>query len=116
MKNVSLVKVSAMVFSVALASSFVNADDKVSKTMENAQANAAEVEKQQTFPALLESLDTNNDAMLSEAEVSVEHSQFLQEEFAKIDTNQDKNIDEEEFNAYFVAVNDKAFNVAKRKI
>lgn len=119
MKNVSLFKVSAMVVSVAFASSFVKADDKVSKTMENAQtsvAEAAEVGKQQSFPALLQALDSDNDSMLSEAEVSVEHSQFLQEEFAKIDTNQDKNIDEEEFNLYFAAIDEKSIEVAKRKI
>lgn len=119
MKNVSLFKVSAMVVSVAFASSFVNADDKVSKTMESVQtglAEVGEVGKQMSFPDLLEALDGDNDAMLSEAEVSAEHSQFLQEEFTKIDANQDKNIDEEEFNNYFAATNEKSVNVAKRKI
>ncbi|MCI2285210.1 hypothetical protein L3081_19810 [Colwellia sp. MSW7] len=66
--------------------------------------------------ALLEALDTDNDAMLSEAEVSVEHSQFLQDEFVKIDANQDKMIDEEEFNNYLAATKEQPINVAKRKI
>lgn len=119
MKNVSLFKVSAMVVSVAFASSFVNASDTVGKVMENSQTDVAQVietGKQMSFPSLLEALDNNNDAMLSETEVSVEHSKFLQDEFAKIDANQDKNIDEDEFNNYFASVDSKSIKVAKRKI
>lgn len=122
MKNVSLFKISAMVVSIAFASSFVNANDKLSSTMESAQAGVtdmtemAKTAKQQSFPTLLEALDSDNNSMLSEAEVSVEHSQFLQEEFANIDANQDKNIDEEEFNNYFASIEEKSIEVAKRKL
>lgn len=122
MKNVSLFKISAMVVSIAFASSFVNANDKLSSTMESAQTGVtdmtemAKTAKQQSFPTLLEALDSDNNSMLSEAEVSVEHSQFLQEEFANIDANQDKNIDEEEFNNYFASIEEKSIEVAKRKL
>lgn len=122
MKNVSLFKISAMVVSIAFASSFVNANDKLSSTMESAQTGVtdmtemAKTAKEQSFPTLLEALDSDNNSMLSEAEVSVEHSQFLQEEFANIDANQDKNIDEEEFNNYFASIEEKSIEVAKRKI
>lgn len=119
MKNVSLFKVSAMVVSIALVSSYVNANEKVSETMENVQAGVTEMTEtatQQSFPTLLAALDSDNDSMLSEAEVSVEHSQFLQEEFSKIDANQDKNIDEEEFNIYFASVDNTSVKVAKRKL
>lgn len=122
MKNVSLFKISAMVVSIAFASSFVNANDKLSSTMESAQTGVtdmtemAKTAKEQSFPTLLEALDSDNNSMLSEAEVSVEHSQFLQEEFANIDANQDKNIDEEEFNNYFASIEEKSIEVAKRKL
>ena len=39
MKNISLLKITAMVVTVALASSFVNADDKLNKAVEKAQSD-----------------------------------------------------------------------------
>ena len=116
MKNVSLFNVTVMVITVAFASNFVNAEDKVSKTIEKTQSDAAEVvevAKQLTFPALIEALDSDKDGMLSQAEVSVDKNQLLQEEFTKIDVNQDKQIDEVEFNNYLAAVQNKAVTVAK---
>ena len=116
MKNVSLFKVTAMVVTVAFASSFVNAEDKISKVVEKTQSDVVEVAKQLNFPALIEELDSDKNGMLSQTEVSANQSKLLQEEFNKMDVNQDKQIDEAEFNSYLGEVKDKATDLAKSVI
>jgi len=113
MKNVSLFKVTAMVVTVAFASSFVNAEDKISKEIEKAQSDVVEVAKQLNFPALIEKLDSDKNGMLSHTEVSANKSQLFHEEFNKMDINQDKQIDEAEFNSYLVKAKDKASDAVK---
>jgi len=116
MKNVSLFKVTAMVVTVAFASSFVNAEDKISKVVEKVESDVVEVSKQLNFPALIEELDSDKNGMLSQSEVSANQSKLLQEEFNKMDVNQDKQIDEAEFNSYLAEVKDKATAIAKSVI
>ena len=111
MKNISLFNVTAIVIIIAFASSFVSAEDKVNKGIEKTQSDVAEVvevAKQLNFPALIETLDTDKNGILSQAEVSADQNQLLQEEFTKIDVNQDKQIDEAEFNNYVAVIKDKA--------
>ncbi|MCW8833867.1 MAG: hypothetical protein OQK09_13015 [Colwellia sp.] len=110
MKNVSLFKVTAMVITVAFASSFVNAEDKV---IEKSQADAIGSAKQPTFSTLIEKLDTDKNGMLSQAEVSANKNQLLHKEFNKMDANQDQQIDEAEFNNYLAKVKNKTADLAK---
>lgn len=113
MNNISLIKVTGFVVTVALASSFVNAEDKINTIVEEAQSDVVKVEKQLSFPTLIEELDTDKNGMLSQTEVSATHSKVLKAEFNKMDTNQDKQIDEAEFNRYLAEVKDKATTIAK---
>jgi len=110
MKNVSLLKVTFMVVVAALASNLVNADDDVQKTIEHAKPI---IVPQIQFSELIEELDSDKNGMLSEEEVSVTQSKVLQEEFKKMDTNEDSQIDEAEYNSYLAEVKDKSFEVAK---
>ena len=110
MKNVSLLKVTFMVVVAALASSLVNADDAVEKVVEQKQPILV---PQIQFSELIEKLDSDKNGMLSEEEVSVTKSKLLQDEFKKMDSNQDNQIDEAEYNSYLAEVKDKSFNVAK---
>ncbi len=109
MKNVSLFKTTVMVVTVAFASSFVNAKDKT----ETSQAEVVELAQQQSFSALVETLDSDKNGMLSQAEVSTNPKQFLLKEFSKIDVNQDEQIDEAEFNTYLTAIKGKTIVVVK---
>lgn len=110
MKNVSLVKVTAMVITVTFVSNFVNAKDKI---IEKAQSEVVTSVEQLNFSALIAKLDSDKNSMLSQKEASVAQNQLLNREFSKIDINQDKQIDEAEFNRYLVAVNAKTPDLAK---
>ena len=123
MKNVSLLKVTALVVTAAFASTFVNAEDKldravkdINKTVEKIQSQVAEAADQLKFSALTEKLDSDKNGMLSEAEVSANESELLTEEFNKMDANQDKQIDEAEYNSYLAAAKDNATKVIKSVI
>ena len=108
-----------MVITVGFASNFVNAEDKINKGIEKVQADVAEVAevvKQLNFPALLEELDSDKNGMLSQAEVSANQSELLKKEFNKMDVNQDKQIDETEFNSYLADAKNKVTDVAKSVI
>lgn len=113
MKNVSLFKITAMVITVAFASSFVNAEDKI---VEKAQSEIVASAEQLSFSALIAKLDSDKNGMLSQEEASVDQSQLLNVEFNKVDVNQDKQIDEAEFNRYLVEVNAKTPDLAKVRI
>ena len=88
MKNINLLPVTALVITAALASSFVSADDKMGQAL--------------SFPALIAELDSDANGMLSQDEVAVSSNTFLQAEFSNIDTNQDQQIDNAEFNAFLL--------------
>ena len=75
-----------------------------------------EATKQLDFSVLIEKLDSDENGMLSEAEVSANQSQLLNQEFNKMDVNQDKQIDEVEYNSYVAQVNDKAAETIKSVI
>ena len=90
MKNISLFKISAMVITVALASNFVNAQDKVTHAVKTVQPATTQLVKKLNFPTLIEKLDTDKDGALSQAEVTTSHSELLQQIFTKVDTNNDK--------------------------
>jgi len=113
MKNVSLFKITAMVITVAFASSFVNAEDKI---VEKAQSEIVASAEQLSFSALIAKLDSDKNGMLSQDEAAVDQSQLLNVEFNKVDVNQDKQIDEAEFNRYLVEVNAKTPDLAKVRI
>lgn len=110
MKNISLFKVTTMVIAVAFASSFVNAEDKV---VEKTSADAVKSAKQPSFSSLIEKLDTDKNGTLSEAEVAANQNQRLHKAFSKMDANQDKQIDEAEFNNYLTKAKGKTANLAK---
>ncbi len=116
MKNVSLFKVTAMVVSVAFASSFVNAEDKINKAIEKVQSDVAELAQQLEFSNLIEKLDSDKNGMLSQSEVSTQQSQLLHDVFNKIDINQDKQIDEAEYNNYLAQVKSETVDVVKNEI
>jgi hypothetical protein len=125
MKNISLMKVTAMVVvvTVALASSFVNAEDKLSKAVEKvdkvieqSQSDLAELAKELKFSTLLENLDSDKNGMLNQAEVSSNQSQLLHKEFTKMDVNQDNEIDEAEYNTYLSDIKEKAAALVKSAI
>ncbi|MDO6488275.1 hypothetical protein Q4503_11220 [Colwellia sp. 6_MG-2023] len=109
MKNINLFKVTVMVITAALASNFVNAEDKLSATVENAQPK---IEQQLSFPALIAELDGDANGMLSQDEVAVSHLTFLQEEFNNIDANQDSQIEETEFNSFIAQLKKKVSDMA----
>jgi len=116
MKTISLIKVTAIVVSVAFASNFVNAEEKVIDVIEKTPTDVTEVANQLSFPALIEALDSDKNGMLSQAEASADQSKLLQDEFSKMDVNQDKQIDEAEFNDYLAQVKTKISDVAKHGI
>ena len=121
MKNISLLKVTAFVVTAAFGSNFVNADDKVNQAIEQANAEAPKVEasavaEQLQFSSLLEKLDNDKNGTLSVSEVSANQSKLLLEEFTKMDVNQDKEIDETEYNNYLAKVSDKVSTVVKSTI
>lgn len=115
MKKISLVKVTGFVITAAFASNFVNAQDKIeiNKSAESVQSDVIQVEKEISFPKLIKTLDTNKNGKLSESEVSAKHINVLQGIFTKVDANQDKEIDEAEFNLYFVDIKSNTVNIAK---
>jgi len=112
MKNINLLKVTAIVITAALASNFVNAEDKISTTIEASQPEVAKIEQQLSFPALITELDGDANGMLSQDEVAVSHLTFLQEEFNTIDANQDSQIEEAEFNSFIAQLKNKVSDMA----
>jgi len=113
MKNISLFKVTVMVITAALASGFVNAGDKVTHAIKKPQSEIAQIEKQVNFSSLVTKLDSDKNGILSQEEVTASQNTILQEEFSNIDVNQDKQIDEAEFNSYLAEVKGKTTTVAK---
>lgn len=116
MKNISLIKVTVMVISVGFASNFVNAEDKINKTVDKAQVDIAktvEEAEQIKFSDLLEELDSDKNGMLSQAEASADQNKILQDEFKRMDVNKDKQIDELEFNNYIAEVQNKVADLAR---
>jgi len=113
MKNISLFKVTAMVITAALASSFVNAEDKVTETIETSQYEMVKIDQEFSFSALITKLDTDQNGMLSLDEVAATPNKVLHQEFSNIDANQDKQIDEAEFNSFLAEVKDKATTIAQ---
>jgi len=113
MKNTNLLNTTIMVIAVAFASSFVNADDKITQTIEKTQI---EVIEHLEFSTLIEKLDSDKNGMLSEAEAHSDKSQLLHSQFKKMDSNQDKQIDEAEYNRYLTAVKDDASATVKSLI
>lgn len=118
MKNISLFKITAtvVVVTVALASGFINAEDKVSNAIVKAQSDVVESTKKLDFSTLIEKLDSDKNSMLSQAEVSVKQSPLLHKEFNKMDVNQDKEIDEAEYNSYLEEIKNKATDIVKNAL
>jgi Ca2+-binding EF-hand superfamily protein len=110
MKNASLLNTSIMVVIVALASNFVNAEDKIKKTTQLSQKDTIE---QAEFSALINMLDTDKDGVLSEAEVLENTNENLGIVFTEVDSNQDKKINEAEYNSYLAAIKNKAATLVK---
>jgi len=113
MKNTNLLNTTVMVIAVAFASSFVNADDKITQTIEKTQTKVVE---HLEFSILIEKLDSDKNGMLSETEAHSNKSQSLHIQFEKMDSNQDKQIDEAEYNSYLTAVKDDASSAVKSLI
>ncbi|GAA6173575.1 hypothetical protein NBRC116592_32450 [Colwellia sp. KU-HH00111] len=110
MKNVSLFKVSALVITIAFASSFVKAEDKIT---EKAQSTLTKPAKLSSFSGLIAAFDQDKNGILSQNEAAADQNHLLNVEFNKIDANQDKQIDEAEFNNYLEEVNGKITDLAK---
>jgi Ca2+-binding EF-hand superfamily protein len=113
MKDISLFKVTVMVITAALASSFVNAEDKITESIEKFQPEIEKVEQELSFSTLIAEVDSDENGMLSLDEVSTTQNKVLQEEFNNIDANQDKQIDETEFNSFLAKAKDDTTNIAK---
>lgn len=113
MKTTSLLNTTIMVIAAAFVSNFVNADDKITQTIEKTEIEVAE---HLEFSTLIEKLDSDKNGMLSEAEAHSDKSQLLHAEFKKMDSNQDKQIDEAEYNSYLTAVKDDASAIVKSLI
>jgi len=107
MKTFNLFKLTTVVIIVTLASSFINADDSFNTTMQITETEMIQIEEQVSFSALVDALDTDQDGMLSPAEVSASQSELFQQEFTNIDTNQDQQIDKAEFDFYLSEVKRK---------
>jgi len=103
MKNISLINVSMIVVAATLASSFVSADDQLTSQL-NGQVEYAE---------LIASLDSDNDGLLSQAEIITSKVKVLPDAFDKIDLNNDEKISEKEFNDFLVNINAKKVVVTK---
>ena len=99
-----------MVITIAFASSFVNADDKIT---EKAKSASPAPTTQSSFSGLIAAFDQDKNGVLSQLEAAKEQSHLLNIEFNKIDANQDKQIDEAEFNSYLEEVNGKITDLAK---
>jgi len=112
MKKISLFKITVIVITATIASNFVNAEDMITELLEQSQSTMA-LKEQTSFASLIETLDTDQDGMLSPIEVSASQNKLLQEEFTNLDLNQDQQIDEAEFNSYLAEVKDKAIDVEK---
>ena len=86
MKKINLLPVTALVITAAFTSSFVSAENEIGLAL--------------SFPALIAELDSDANGMLGQDEVAASSHTVLQEAFSNIDTNQDQQIDNAEFNAF----------------
>lgn len=91
MKNISLIKVTFTVVSMAVASSLVSANDLMPKNAPNIEVPS---------PAIIQfdQLDINKDNLLSLVEA--EKYKTVYESFTKIDSNDDASISKDEFTKF----------------
>lgn len=111
MKTISLKKVTAVVLTCVVGSSyFANANETDAKLMEKTDAKVAKVkvisEKKAAskFAMLVKKFDLDKDGLLSKVEIETSKSEKLLALFSKIDTNTDSGISEAEFNQYIAQV------------
>ena len=103
MRNISLLKLSAVVVSASMASFFVSADE-ISIT--SADKEPAQVqEKSGVEKIAFSALDTNKDGKLSKQEVGASKNQLLAQAFSKIDLNADDELTQDELDSFIVAAN-----------
>ena len=91
MNNISLKQLTLAVIATALISTYVSADDAVEKTTAIAKSTA-------THKIDFQQIDTDKDGAISQVEAKV--NQFLNDSFAKVDTNGDAVISKDEFDAF----------------
>jgi len=102
MNNISLAKITLGVAFAAIATFVVNANEVGPKVdvdeVKSEISQEADTSKQsQTFLQLLSAYDSDENGVLSEAELA---ESALQSHFSGIDANADNSINEEEFTAY----------------
>lgn len=97
MKKVSLLKITIIVVTAAVASLTVKANDKIA-------IDNQVVEKLKQTPAKFSQLDSDNNGLLTQDELGLSENSALKKVFVKIDSNKDSVIDEAEFNAFVIQV------------
>ncbi len=105
MRNISLLKLSAVVVSASMASFFVSADEVSITSADKKPAQVQTQEKSGVEKIAFSALDTNKDGKLSKQEVSVSQNQLLAQAFSKIDLNADDELTQDELDSYIVAAN-----------
>ena len=111
MNNTSLIKITLAVALATIATFIAHADviSPISTDLKEVNNKAdfeevVEVEgstmQQKTFAKLLNKFDTDNNGVLSEAELSVSDDETLKTVFKNLDLNEDKNLSLYEFNEF----------------
>ena len=90
-------KMSSIVIVAALAANIVSANEDITTTSKNP-----------AFVALLDQLDTDKNGLLDRSEVLTSKNTTLKETFNKIDSNNNAQISEEEFNQFSLQVKEQA--------
>ena len=96
MKNISLMKMSSIVIAATLAANFVSASEEVTAT------------KNPAFVKLLSQLDTDKNGLLDRSEILTSNNKTLKETFNKIDSDNNAQISEKEFNQFSLPVKTQA--------
>ena len=105
MNSLSLTQVTVFVVAVCMASFFVNADEALAHSSEDAKAVhsdilaspvAAEDSKDTSDKFTFTSLDTDKNGKLSQQEVIAGNNEWLVKSFKKIDSNADEALTEQE--------------------
>ncbi len=105
MKNISLTKVSVMVFTAITCSFLVNADDSTITKESFPEIVAVKQSDKKVEEIAFNALDKDKNGLLSQKEVGESKNQLLAQSFKKIDRNEDLLLSKEELTAFIVDAN-----------
>ncbi len=100
MKNISLTKVSVMVFTAITASFIVNANDSAIANESFIEVAAIDQSKQKIDKIAFNAIDTDKNGLLSLEEVMASNNQVLVTSFKKIDSNADSSVSQQELTSF----------------